>query len=79
MTRKEAISFAISTRKPIRHSTFGKNEYVKFYTGTFGNETWMIDEEGTFLPYDEFWAIRSGDFWEDGWNEFVFDVSFQEL
>ena len=79
MTRKEAISFAISTRKPIRHSTFGKNEYVKFYTGTFGDETWMIDEEGTFLPYDEFWAIRSGDFWADGWNEFVFDVSFQEL
>ena len=70
MTRKEAISFAISTRKPISHSTFGKNEYVKFYTGTFGDETWMIDEEGTFLPYDEFWAIRSGDFWEDGWSEF---------
>lgn len=70
MTRKEAISFAISTRKPIRHSMFGKNEYVKFYTGDFGDETWMIDEEGTFLPYDEFWAIRSGDFWEDGWSEF---------
>ena len=32
--------------------------------------TWMLDEEGTFLPYDEFWAIRSGDFWEDGWSEF---------
>ena len=48
MTRKEAISFAISTRKPIRHSTFGKNEYVKFYAGTFGDETWMIDEEGSF-------------------------------
>ena len=70
MTRKEAISFAISTRKPIRHSMFGKNEYVKFYTGDFGDETWMIDEEGTFLPYDEFWAIRSGDFWEEGWSEF---------
>ena len=70
MTRKEAISFAISTRKPIRHSTFGKNEYVKFYVGDFEDETWMLDEEGTFLPYDEFWAIRSGDFWEDGWSEF---------
>lgn len=70
MTRKEAISFAISTRKPIRHSMFGKNEYVKFYAGDFGDETWMIDEEGTFLPYDEFWEIRSGDFWEDGWSEF---------
>ena len=70
MTRKEAISFAISTRKPIIHSMFGKNEYVKFYAGTFGDETWMLDEEGTFLPYDEFWAIRSGDFWEDGWSEF---------
>ena len=70
MTRKEAISFAISTRKPIRHSMFGKNEYVKFYAGTFGDETWMLDEEGAFLPYDEFWAIRSGDLWEDGWSEF---------
>ena len=70
MTRKEAISFAISTRKPIRHSTFGKNEYVKFYAGDFEDETWMLDEEGTFLPYDEFWAIRSGDFWEEGWSEF---------
>ena len=70
MTRKEAISFVIITRKPIRHSTFGKNEYVKFYTDAFGDETWMLDEEGTFLPYDEFWAIRSGDFWEDGWSEF---------
>ena len=59
MTRKEAISFAISTRKPIRHSMFGKNEYVKFYAGDFGDETWMIDEEGTFLPYDEFWAMRT--------------------
>ena len=73
MTRKEAISFAISPRKPIRHSMFGKNEYVKFYAGDFGDETWMIDEEGTFLPYDEFWAIRSGDFWEDGWSEVEFD------
>ena len=70
MTRKEAISFAISTRKPIRHSTFGKNEYVKFYTDAFGDEAWMLDEEGTFLPYVDFWAIRSGDFWEDGWSEF---------
>ena len=70
MTRKEAISFAISTRKPIRHSMFGKNEYVKFYAGDFGDETWMLDEDGTFLPYDEFWSIRSGDFWEDGWSEF---------
>lgn len=73
MTRQEAISFVISTRKPIRHSTFGKNEYVKFYEDAFGDKAFMLDEEDNFLPYDEFWAICSGDFWEDGWSEVEFD------
>ena len=32
MTKKEAMAFAISTGKPIRHQTFSKDEYV-IYVG----------------------------------------------
>ena len=45
-------------------------EFLSFFAGDFGVDSWLLDEDGTFLPYDEFWAIRSGDFWEDGWSEF---------
>lgn len=63
MTKKEAIAFAISTEKPIRHQTFSKDEYVIYV----GKE--LQDEEGTILLQDEFWNIRSGGIWEDGWQE----------
>ena len=52
MTKKEAMAFAISTGKPIRHQTFSKDEYV------------------IILPQNEFWSIRSGGIWEDGWQEY---------
>ncbi len=67
MTRKEAMTFAISVGKPIRHSSFSKDEFVRYK----GNE--LVDEEGTILPQQEFWAIRSGSFWENGWEEYKDD------
>ena len=66
MTRKEAIEYAISTRNPIKHVFFGKDEYVRFDE----EEKCLIDESGTMLPYDEFWSIRSGGYWENGWSEY---------
>lgn len=64
MNKKEAMSFAISTGKPIRHSSFSKGEFVRYK----GNE--LVDEEGTILLHQEFWTIRSGGLWENGWEEY---------
>ena len=56
MTKKEAMAFAISAGKPIRHNSFSKGEFVRYK----GKE--LVDEEGTILPQQEFWTIRSGGF-----------------
>lgn len=64
MTRKEAMVFAISVGKPIRHNSFSKGEFVQYK----GKE--LVDEEGIILPQQEFWAIRSGGSWEYGWEEY---------
>ena len=61
MTRQEAIAYMLSTHKPISHRLFGKGEFVQ-YDGMD-----LTDESNTYLPYDEFWYIRSGGVWEDGW------------
>lgn len=41
MNRKEAMAFAISVGKPIRHNSFSKGEFVQYK----GKE--LVDEEGT--------------------------------
>lgn len=64
MNRNEAMSFAISTGKPIRHNTFTKGEFIQYK----GKQ--LVDEEGVILPHHEFWAIRSGGLWENGWEEY---------
>ena len=64
MTKQEAMAFAISAGKPIRHNSFSKGEFVRYK----GKE--LVDEEGTILPQQEFWAIRSGGSWENGWEEY---------
>ena len=64
MTKQEAMAFAISVGKPIRHSSFLKGEFVRYK----GKE--LVDEEGTILPQHEFWTIRSGGLWENGWQEY---------
>lgn len=61
MTRQEAIAYMLSTHKPIAHKLFGKGEFVQ-YDGMN-----LKDESNTYLHYGEFWAIRSGGEWEDGW------------
>lgn len=48
MTKQEAMSFAISVGKPIRHNSFSKGEFVRYK----GKE--LVDEEGTILPQHEF-------------------------
>lgn len=62
--KKRAMAFAISVGKPIRHNSFSKGEFVQYK----GKE--LVDEEGTILPQQEFWAIRSGGSWENGWEEY---------
>lgn len=64
MTKKEAMAFAISTGRPITHTTFGSEEYVRFE----GKD--LIDEDGLVLPACEFWGIRLGGIWESGWTEY---------
>lgn len=64
MTKQEAMAFAISVGKPIKHSSFSKGEFVQYK----GKE--LVDEEGTILPQQEFWAIRSCGSWENGWEEY---------
>lgn len=44
------MAFAISVGKPIRHNSFSKGEFVRYE----GKE--LVDEEGTILPQQEFWA-----------------------
>ena len=65
MTREEAIAYVISTGNPIRHTFFEKDEYIRFDR----TKRCLIDEDGVILPYNEFWSIRSGSYWEDGWSE----------
>ena len=64
MNRSEAMSFAISTGHPIRHNIVSKGEFVR-YKGKH-----LVDEEGVTLPHYEFWNIRSGGLWENGWEEY---------
>lgn len=44
------MAFAISVGKPIRHNSFSKGEFVRY------NGKELVDEEGTILPQEEFWA-----------------------
>lgn len=67
MTRKEAIAFAISVGKPIRHKSFSKGKFIRYK----GKE--LVNEEGTILPHQEFWVICSGGSWENGWEEYKKD------
>lgn len=67
MTKQEAMAFAISVGKPIRHSSFSKGEFVRY------NGKELVDEEGTILPQNEFWTIRSGGSLENGWEEYKND------
>lgn len=64
MTKQEAMAFAISTGKPIRHKYFSEDEFVR-YKGMD-----LVDEEGIILSQQEFWAIRSGVSFENGWEEY---------
>lgn len=59
MNRSEAMSFAVSTGKPIRHNTFSKGEFVRHKLKQ------LVDEEGSILPHHDFWSIRSGGLWEN--------------
>lgn len=67
MTKQEAMAFAISTGKSIRHNSFSKGEFVQYKNRE------LIDEEGIILPQKEFWVIRSGCSWENGWEEYKED------
>lgn len=65
MTKSQAIVFSMCTHKPITHYYFGDDEFVKY--DEKGN---LVDESGYILPKDEFWSLRTGQAWEDGWKEY---------
>ena len=64
MTRAETMALLIS--KPytkVNHKYFTHGEFA--YIDDKGD---FRDEEGYFLIWDEFWAIRQGTIWETDWT-----------
>lgn len=64
MSKGEALAYTLSTHKPIFHAFFGEGEYV-YYDGKD-----LRDESGGYLDYNEFWNIRTGGGWENGWFKY---------
>lgn len=64
MTRSEAMSYLVSTGRPITHINFKENEYVAMEDGH------MVDEQGYRVSWNEFWEIRNGFGWLTGWKTY---------
>jgi hypothetical protein len=62
MKKVEAI-LALTHGEKIRHSSFSDDEFL-----LMDDEGDLTDEQGLILPWAEFWQIRTGGMWEDGWE-----------
>jgi hypothetical protein len=62
MTKQEAIT-AMKAGAKLTHKSFMLNEWVTME----GNKT-IITEEGYALSDKEFWAYRTGDYFENDWS-----------
>ena len=60
MTKQEAIQ-ALKEGHKVRHKLFSNDEYLYMENGE------LYYEVCTYLPFDEFFELRSGKDWEDGW------------
>lgn len=47
----------------IRHSSFSNDEWLQM-----DSDGHLTDEQGLILSWLEFWNIRTGGIWEDGWD-----------
>jgi len=65
MTREEAISICRSGKK-ITHEYFSDDEFVEYSGGQFFTE----DGYPMGQLWNEFWTIRTGGCWENGWSIF---------
>ena len=62
MTKSEAIE-AMKSGAKLTHTYFTPKEWVTMK----GNHT-IITEEGYRMSNNEFWAYRTGESFENGWN-----------
>ena len=60
--KRRSNGFRYQRRKADKTNSFSKGEFVQYK----GKE--LVDEEGTILPQQEFWAIRSCSSCENGWE-----------
>ena len=67
MTKQEAIE-AMKAGAKLTHPSFMQHEWITME----GNRT-IITEEGYAISDKEFWAYRTGEYFETGW--FIWGVS----
>lgn len=65
MTKEEA-KIAISMGKKLTHNHFGDDEFVM----RDAQDGVIIFEDGVKQVEREFWAFRSGEQWNEGWEIF---------
>lgn len=61
MTKKEAID-AMKAGEKLAHPSFIHNEWI-----TMKGENTILTEENHSISDKEFWAHRTGDYFETGW------------
>jgi flagellar basal body rod protein FlgG len=63
MNKQEMLKYLQSGEYYVKHSSFSDDEFIYMEDGQ------IVDEEGYKLGdiYGEFFQIRSGEAWEDGW------------
>jgi hypothetical protein len=61
MTKNKAIA-AMKNGKKVTHDNFSKCEWLKI-TGCL-----YEFEDGVLCPPGEFWALRGGNSWQEGWS-----------
>ena len=70
--KKSKIGCFFGTFNPIHNGHMMMANYVLEHTDIC-RVIFVISPNSPFkehIPQNEFWAIRSGGFWEDGWSEY---------
>jgi hypothetical protein len=64
MTKLEALE-ELSKGEAITHVNFTDEEYIE---QSLASANHYLDENGYYLEIGEFWALRSGAAWDDGYS-----------
>ena len=64
MTKQDALK-ALEDGLKITHRYFSNDEYIKKEDNDF-----YKDEQNCYLPINEFWNMRQGKNWDDGYSIF---------